>query len=77
MDAPTAAGRSQRDERRYPEFSADQNGIIVLDRSSINYSPVNGVSIQSIGYIGDTLRVQVYYEEILKTDNHGFIFFAE
>ena len=56
------------------QSSADQNGIIVLDRNSINYSPVNGVSIQSIRlYIGDTLRVQVYYEEILKTDNHGFI----
>ena len=72
MDAPTQLV-DPRGMSGDIQSSADQNGIIVLDRNSINYSPVNGVSIQSIGYIGDTLRVQVYYEEILKTDNHGFI----
>ncbi len=51
----------------------NQNGAVVLDENNIDLSPVDGVSIHSIGYIRETLRVQVYYEDILKTDNHGFI----
>lgn len=45
----------------------------VLKADDIITSPVNGVSIVGIGFIDDTLHVQVYYEDIGKTDNHGFL----
>ena len=35
--------------------------------------PIDGVSITGIGYIDGKLHIQTYYEDILKTDNHGFI----
>lgn len=36
-------------------------------------SPINGVSLTGIGYVDGALHVQAYYEDILKTDNHGSI----
>ncbi len=36
-------------------------------------SPVPGVTVTGIGYVDGNLHVQVYYEDIFKTDNHGSI----
>ena len=36
-------------------------------------SPVDGVTLTGIGYVDGRLHVQVYYADILKTDNHGSI----
>lgn len=36
-------------------------------------SPANGVMLTGIGYVDGHLHVQIYYEDILKTDNHGMI----
>lgn len=36
-------------------------------------SPVEGVSLTGIGYVDGNLHVQMYYADILKTDNHGFV----
>ena len=36
-------------------------------------SPVNGVTLTGIGYVDGHLHEQIYYEDILKTDNHGSI----
>lgn len=36
-------------------------------------SPINGVTLTGIGYVDGYLHVQAYYEDILKTDNHGSI----
>lgn len=47
--------------------------IYVLKSVDNLYSPVNGVTLTGIGYVDGNLHVQVYYEDIHKTDNHGSI----
>lgn len=37
------------------------------------FSPVKGVQITAWGIIEDELHIQVYYEDILTFDNHGYI----
>lgn len=36
-------------------------------------TPIEGVHITALGFIHDKLHVQVYYENLLETDNHGFV----
>lgn len=36
-------------------------------------SPINGVTLTGVGYVDGQLHVQVYYDNIHKTDNHGSI----
>ena len=36
-------------------------------------SPTDGVAVTGIGYLDGALHVQLYFEDILKTDNHGFV----
>ena len=36
-------------------------------------SPADGVTLTGIGYVDDRLHIQVYYADILNTDNHGDI----
>ena len=36
-------------------------------------SPADGVTLTGIGYVDGALHVQVYYSDILNTDNHGDI----
>lgn len=36
-------------------------------------SPISGVTLTGIGYVDGYLHVQMYYEDILKTDNHGSV----
>lgn len=55
------------------EESAGQDLLTVLKPSGNICSPVDGVSLTGIGYIDGYLHVQVYYKDILKTDNHGTI----
>lgn len=39
--------------------------------------PVDGVSVTGIGYIDGKLHIQTYYEDILKTDNHGYVYLVD
>lgn len=36
-------------------------------------SPTEGVVLTGAGFVDDTLHVQMFYDDILKTDNHGSI----
>lgn len=36
-------------------------------------SPVDGVTISNIGFVDEKLHVQLYFENILTYDNHGYI----
>ncbi len=36
------------------------------------FSPLPGVTVTAMGYTEGKLHIQAYYEDILKTDNHGF-----
>ena len=40
-------------------------------------SPVNGVSVTAIGYIDCALHIQTYYEDIIHTDNHGWLYLTD
>ena len=43
----------------------------VLRSEQVIASPVPGVTITGIEYIGDDLHIQAYYENIIEMDNHG------
>ena len=47
--------------------------VTVLKPGDAIASPVDGVTLTGIGYVDGWLHVQVYYADILKTDNHGSI----
>ena len=53
--------------------SNTREGFSVLKPVDNLSSPVNGVMLTGIGYVDGHLHVQIYYEDILKTDNHGSI----
>jgi hypothetical protein len=55
----------------YDEF---EPGFTALSPSAEQYSLVSGVTISAMGYINGKLHIQVYYENILKTDNHGYVY---
>ena len=46
----------------------------VLVSSGILASPTDGVSVTAIGYLNNQLHIQVHYENILETDNHGYVY---
>ena len=69
------------EETRKPEFIRGGGGM-----GSANYetdclvpidggilSPVDGVVITNIGFIDNKLHIQIYFENILSYDNHGYI----
>ena len=37
--------------------------------------PAEGVAVTGAGYVDGRLHIQVYYEDILRTDNHGFVYY--
>ena len=48
-------------------------GLPVLKTVGSISSLFNGITLTGIGYVDGNLHVQVYYEDILQTDNHGSI----
>lgn len=38
-------------------------------------SPVEGVDITAVGYVDGKLHIQIKYESVLETDNHGYVYF--
>lgn len=45
--------------------------LVVLKPAGSIATPLDGVTITAIGYVDNYLHVQVYYDNIMKTDNHG------
>lgn len=45
----------------------------LVPQSKPLYVLADGAYISAAGYFGNQLHIQVYYEDILRTDNHGFI----
>jgi len=60
-------------------FSADptepdpQNYRFLIPSAQPLCTPANGVSIESVGYIDGALHILTRYDDILHTDNHGYI----
>ena len=53
-------------------YYTDASSLVLKPGDAIA-SPVDGVTLTGIGYVDGRLHVQVYYADILKTDNHGSI----
>lgn len=45
----------------------------LIPNNTLSYSPADGVTVTGIGFIDGALHIQTYYEDILHTDNHGYI----
>lgn len=56
-------------------YSAIEDNFHALKATEILYSPINGVDITAMGYVDGKLHIQVKYENVLETDNHGYIYF--
>ena len=39
--------------------------------------PADGVAVTAAGYVNGKLHIQVRYEDILRTDNHGFLYLLD
>lgn len=55
------------------QYKSNNHGLTALKSDESITSPIDGVMITAVGYVNGTLHVQVYYENILNTDNHGTI----
>lgn len=64
-------GGSYREE--YIEMSGK---YLCVDESKL-FVPTPGVMVTNYGLINDKLHIQVYYEEILKYDKHGYIYLSD
>ena len=54
----------------------EQNGetkACVLRPGEVLAAPTEGATVTGIGFVEGALHVQVYYENILETDNHGIL----
>lgn len=56
-------------------FDEAKDDFCVLEPADTIYSPVEGVDITAMGYVDGNLHIQIRYENVLKTDNHGYIYF--
>ncbi len=67
--------RNVEDEQlRFRGGSNDKGRYHILQYNHTQaFSPVEGVQITAWGIIEDELHIQVYYEDILTFDNHGYI----
>ncbi len=54
-----------------------ETGGYLTRNESISFSPVAGVTITSYGFVDDRLHIQVHYEDILNTDNHGCVYLKD
>ncbi len=44
-----------------------------LLRNTPGIGVLDGISVTAVGIVENQLRIQVFYEDILRTDNHGFV----
>lgn len=48
----------------------------LLPRSEALLPVTDGIAVTAAGYVDGLLHVQVYYSDILRTDNHGFLYLS-
>ena len=47
---------------------------VLMRQNGLLFSPVPGVQVTAMGYIDGKLHIQTYYDNILETDNHGYVY---
>ncbi|MBP1592095.1 MAG: hypothetical protein ILP22_08650 [Oscillospiraceae bacterium] len=57
----------------YDKLPEPQGYRFLLSSDKSIFIPVNGVSIENIGYIDDALHILTRYDDVHHTDNHGHI----
>lgn len=60
-------GSGANSEKYMEDFQA------LVSQGDIN-SPVSGVALTAIGYVGEKLHIQIRYDSALETDNHGYVY---
>lgn len=55
------------------EYNSTKKSHFLMPDAQKTFSPVNGVTITGLGFINGKLHIQAYYENILETDNHGYL----
>lgn len=50
---------------------------LLAGNPALTFSPVEGVTVTDVGFIGEKLHIQVHYDNILETDNHGYIYLVK
>lgn len=60
------------DSAEYERFTEAEN-VTVLNPSGSIHSPLQGVTVTGVGYVEGELHIQVYYEDIRNTGNHGSV----
>ncbi len=73
----TQTVRSFRGSDNFPEMRDLETASFLAPNPDSIASPADGVTITAVGYIDGNLHVQVYYEDILHTDNHGFLYLVD
>lgn len=56
-------------------YNEVEDNFHALKTTGILCSPVDGVDITAVGYVDGKLHIQVKFENAMKTDNHGYIYF--
>lgn len=54
----------------------DVSGYLIADDAK-SFSPADGVTVTNYGFIDNRLHIQTYYEDILKYDNHGYVYLKD
>lgn len=52
------------------------NKYLIPDEEQ-SFSPIDGVTVTAYGFVDNKLHIQVHYEDILKYDNHGYIYWRD
>ncbi|MCC8128692.1 MAG: DUF4179 domain-containing protein, partial [Clostridiales bacterium] len=75
-DPATQSGVSDRGgTSSYQTFL--ENGLILDGGGSSLYATGDGATVTAMGYLDGRLHVQVLYDDILSTDNHGDLWLAD
>lgn len=55
----------------FPDVSGSDSAATMLVPTGMLAAPTPGVTVTAMGYVDGLLHIQVLYENILETDNHG------
>lgn len=81
LETAGAVSKLQRDveERGGSWIPGEEEEIseFLIENEKQSYSPTDGVKITAWGFADGRLHIQAYYEDILRTDNHGDIYLAD
>lgn len=67
------------DERGGSQAPGEEEEIteFLKENEEQRFSPTDGVTVTAWGFVGNRLHIQVYYEDILRTDNHGYLYLTD